>query len=83
VAAVFAAIGVLAATFYALRFIQRAFQGPNTNQWSLRDLSVREALVAGSMIAALLWLGLYPRPLIDTFGPAMDRLQQVRLYSAR
>jgi NADH-quinone oxidoreductase subunit M len=83
VATALATVGILAATFYALRFIQGAFQGPNTNGWSLRDLSFREAVVAGSMIAALLWLGLYPRPVLDTFAPALDRLQQVRLYSRR
>jgi NADH-quinone oxidoreductase subunit M len=82
-ASALATVGVLTATFYALRFIQGALHGSNTNEWRLRDLSFREALIAGSMIAALLWLGLYPRPLIDAFAPAMDRLQQVSLYSRR
>jgi NADH:ubiquinone oxidoreductase subunit 4 (subunit M) len=50
--AVIATLGVLAATFYALRFVQRAFHGPNTHEWQLPDLSFREALVVGSMIVA-------------------------------
>jgi NADH-quinone oxidoreductase subunit M len=83
VATIFAACGVLAATFYALRLIQGAFQGPNVHDWRLPDLSWRETLVAGGMIAALLWLGFYPRPVVDTFAPALDRLQQVNLYSRR
>ncbi len=83
IASAFAAMGVLTATFYALRLIQRAFQGPNTNDWHLHDLSLREAVVAGSMILALFWLGLYPRPVIDTFRPALDHLTQVNLYSRR
>ena len=29
------------------------------------------------MIATLLWLGLYPRPVLDTFQPAMARLEQL------
>ena len=82
-AAVAAAIGVLFATFYALRFVQRAFHGPNVHHWTLADLSFREAVVAGSMIATLLWLGIYPRPVLDTFAPALGRLQQVSLYSRR
>ena len=82
-AAIAATLGVLGATFYALRFIQRAFHGPNTYEWRLPDLSFREGVVAASMIAALLWLGLYPRPVLDTFGPAMDRLQQVGIYARR
>jgi NADH-quinone oxidoreductase subunit M len=75
--AALAAIGVLFATFYALRLVQHAFQGPNTHDWRIRDLVPREGLVIGLMIAALLWLGLYPRPVLDTFSPTMARLEQL------
>ena len=76
VLAVLATIGVLFATFYALRLVQRAFQGPNTHDWHIPDLVPREGLVMALMIAALLWLGLYPRPVLDTFQPAMARIEQ-------
>jgi NADH-quinone oxidoreductase subunit M len=75
--AVLATVGVLLATFYALRMVQRAFQGPNTHSWHITDLVPREGLVMALMIAALLWLGLYPRPVLDTFQPAMARLEQL------
>jgi NADH-quinone oxidoreductase subunit M len=71
---VLATIGVLFATLYALRFVQRAFHGPNTHSWQLRDLRFREGVVVASMMAVLLWIGFYPRPVIDTFGPAMTKL---------
>jgi NADH-quinone oxidoreductase subunit M len=77
VLAVLAAIGVLFATFYALRLVQRAFHGPNTYNWRIPDLAPREGLVIGLMIVALLWLGLYPRPVLDTFQPAVARLEQL------
>lgn len=77
VLAVLAAVGVLFATFYALRLVQRAFQGPNTHDWRIPDLVPREGLVMALMITALLWLGLYPRPVLDTFRPAMARLEQL------
>jgi NADH-quinone oxidoreductase subunit M len=73
---VLAAIGVLVATFYALRLVQRAFHGSNLHEWSLPDLNAREALVLAPMIVVLLWLGLYPRPVLRTFEPAMSTLQQ-------
>ena len=38
IVAIVAAIGVLAATFYALRLVQRAFHGPNENGWAVPDL---------------------------------------------
>ena len=43
-----AAAGVLAATFYALRLVQQAFQGPNTHNWQLPDLAIREGLMLGA-----------------------------------
>lgn len=74
--AVLATVGVLGATFYALRLVQRAFHGPNTHGWQIRDLVPREGFAVGLMIASLLWLGLYPRPVLTTFQPAMARLEQ-------
>jgi NADH-quinone oxidoreductase subunit M len=75
--AVLAAIGVLGATLYALRFVQRAFHGPNTHGWQVRDLLPREAFTVALLVVSLLWLGLYPRPVLDTFQPAMARLEQL------
>jgi NADH:ubiquinone oxidoreductase subunit 4 (subunit M) len=40
-------------------------------------LKPREALVLGVMMVALLWLGLYPQPVIDTFKPATNGVQIV------
>src|SRR5579872_4499764 len=73
---VVAAIGILVSTLYALKVIQRGFHGPNSNGWSLPDLGVREAVMMVPMILILLWLGLYPQPLLRTFAPAMHKLEQ-------
>ncbi|WP_447987050.1 NADH-quinone oxidoreductase subunit M [Nitrospira sp. Nam74] len=73
---VVAALGILASTFYALRMVQRVFHGENTQRWQLPDLSPREALILAPMIVALLWLGLYPQPVLNTFAPAMHNLQR-------
>jgi NADH-quinone oxidoreductase subunit M len=72
--AVFAAVGVLAATLYGLRLVQRAFQGPAVQLWRFEDLSFREMLIVAAMSMTLLWLGLYPGPVLDTFGAAMGNL---------
>ena len=71
-----AVLGILASTFYALQLVQGAFHGPNVNQWSVKDLVAREVLMLAPMMAILLWLGLYPQPVLNTFRPAMDHLQQ-------
>lgn len=74
---VLATVGVLFATFYALKLVQRAFQGQNTFNWSVPDLAPHEGLVMAVMIVALLWLGLYPRPVLTTFEPVMAQLEQL------
>lgn len=73
---VIAAIGILASTLYALKFVQYAFHGPNTHQWRRPDLSARESVIVAPMVVALLWLGLYPQPVLNTFRPAMEKLEQ-------
>lgn len=77
IVAIFGAVGVLFATFYALRMVQRAFQGPNTRQWTLRDLSPREGAIIGVMAVTLVWLGLNPQPVLNTFYPALRSLQTI------
>ncbi len=67
---------VLVATFYALRLVRRAFQGPNVHDWRIADLTPREALVFAPLVLVLLWLGLYPRPLLRSFEASMVGLQQ-------
>lgn len=71
-----AVLGILASTFYALQFVQRAFHGPNVNRWSVKDLLPREVVMLVPMMIILLWLGLYPQPLLNTFRSAMNHLQQ-------
>lgn len=77
VLAILGAVGVLFATFYALRMVQRAFQGPNSHRWTLRDLSPREGAIVGIMAGTLLWLGLNPQPVLKTFYPALRSLQTI------
>jgi NADH-quinone oxidoreductase subunit M len=77
---VLATVGVLVATFYALRLVERAFHGINVHQWRLPDLVKREVLILAPMIVVLLWLGLYPLPILNTSKPAIDHLQQ---YASR
>jgi NADH-quinone oxidoreductase subunit M len=69
------AIGILASTLYALRFVQGAFYGPNIHDWRLPDLFAREVLALAPMIAVLVWLGIYPQPIFNTFRPAMAYME--------
>ena len=72
---VVASIGVLSSTFYGLRLVQRAFQGPSTHARQLPDLNPREGFMMAAMIVGLLWLGVYPQPVFNTSRQALDNLQ--------
>src|SRR5580700_9152539 len=71
-----ATLGIIAATLYGLKVSSQVFQGPNRNNWSLADLFPREWVIVGSMMACLLWLGLYPQPFIRLFQPISESSAQ-------
>jgi hypothetical protein len=73
---VVASIGILASTFYALRMVQRAFQGPNTHAWLLPILTPREGRDGGGddRGPALAWV-LSPAGARTPFQPALQNLQ--------
>jgi NADH-quinone oxidoreductase subunit M len=71
-----AAIGILLSTIYALKFIQSGFHGPNENSWSIQDLVPREVGMLIPMAGILIWLGIYPQPIFNTFNPAMQKIER-------
>lgn len=72
---VLAALGLIASTIYSLRIIQRVFHGGQEEEWTITDFNAREMLVMGLMIAVIVWLGLYPQPVLNTSRPAFKNLQ--------
>ena len=62
-----ATLGIIASTLYGLKITSQVFQGPNRHEWHLPDLFPREWVIVGSMMAGLLWLGLYPQSFIRMF----------------
>ena len=72
-----ATAGLVGATIYSLWIVQKAFHGPLEEGRKVADLVPRELLIYASMVLALVWLGLYPQPILDTAGPALESLQQL------
>jgi NADH-quinone oxidoreductase subunit M len=79
VAAVLATLGIILASVYILLMYQRTMTGePNeaTSQW--RDLSRREVAVVAPLLAVIIALGFYPKPLLDVINPSIERtIEQV------
>ncbi len=68
-AAVIASVGLVFSTVYSLYMVRRIFFGPppvSPIGTSLPDLSRREAALVAPLIAILLWIGLYPQPVLNT-----------------
>jgi NADH-quinone oxidoreductase subunit M len=65
-----ASLGMIAATIYSLRIVQKVFFGKKNTEQTIRDLSIRESVILGIMVIAIIFTGLFPQPVIDTAKPA-------------
>jgi len=79
VVAIVAATGLILAAVYALMMVQRAFFGPVKlgENAMLADLNGREVVTMLSLMVLLLWLGLYPQPVLNLSATAMHAVHQV------
>ena len=67
-----ATFGLVLATVYSLRLMHGVFLGPNREGWEFPDVDLREGAVLLVMALVLLWIGLYPSPILDAVAPAVD-----------
>jgi NADH-quinone oxidoreductase subunit M len=68
-----ATAGLVAATAYSLRIMQKIFLGKDVHAHALPDLSWREKLVLVPMAIAIIVLGLFPQRIIDTAQPTLGK----------
>ena len=84
VAAVIASAGIILAALYILLMYQRTMQGPlrlppdasGGALERLRDLRLREVLAIAPLLALMIFLGVYPKPLTDVINPAVKATMQ-------
>jgi NADH-quinone oxidoreductase subunit M len=70
--AVIATFGIVLAAVYVLWMVQRTIHGPvREGMENMRDLNLREAWVIAPVMAVIVVLGLYPKPLLDVINPAV------------
>lgn len=72
---VVAAAGLVTAVIYALSLVQRALHGGPREPRVMRDTSVRETVALATLVTAIVWLGFYPQPLLDTSSDGIENLQ--------
>ena len=61
---------------YTLWMVKRVYLGPVTNQavQALQDINARELLMLGLLAAAVLWMGVYPKPFTDVMHVSVTQL---------
>jgi NADH-quinone oxidoreductase subunit M len=77
-----AALGLITAAVYSLWMIQQAFQGSPDKKRTMPDFGLREMVTMGAMMVALLWLGLYPQPVLDLAQPMLNSLQALLPFNS-
>src|SRR5438105_3872243 len=85
VAATIATAGVIVAAMYLLPALQRVIFNPldkSVNE-KLADLSPREIAVLVPLLACIIWIGVYPKPILQRMEPSAQQLiQSVRVNAA-
>jgi NADH-quinone oxidoreductase subunit M len=73
--AIAAAVGVILAALYLLWAYQRVFHGEvDDDNRSFPELTWKEGAVLAPLVALIVFLGVYPKPVLDRMEPAVDRL---------
>ncbi|MEX2658689.1 MAG: NADH-quinone oxidoreductase subunit M [Acidimicrobiales bacterium] len=70
-----ATFGVVLAAVYLLWAYQRVFHGePDEENATFTDMTWREGAVMAPLLALIVFLGVFPRPVLERIEPAVDRL---------
>jgi NADH-quinone oxidoreductase subunit M len=74
--AIIAAVGVILAAVYMLRMYKRIMFGPMNNQAhaGIADLSFREIIVCAGLTVMIVWIGVYPKPFLETMDASVQKL---------
>ena len=72
---VVAAVGVILAALYLLWAYQRVFQGePDGDNATFRELRFTEGLVMLPLLGLIVFMGVYPKPVLDRIEPSVKAL---------
>ncbi len=73
--AVVAVLGVIVAAIYLLWAYQQVFHGaPREADEKTRDLALLEKVVIAPLIILIVFLGVYPKPVLDRINPSVQQL---------
>jgi NADH-quinone oxidoreductase subunit M len=80
--AVVATTGVVLGAVYLLWAYQRVFHGPaKAINAGVRDMTWAERLTVAPLLAGIIFIGVYPQPLLTRVQPAVDHLVAHLVYA--
>ncbi|NNM52653.1 MAG: NADH-quinone oxidoreductase subunit M [Pseudomonadales bacterium] len=71
--------GMIVAAIYTLMMMQRAFFGPVQSETVLPAMNGREFMMMMSLVVVMVWLGVYPQPILNTSAAALDTLHHLMM----
>lgn len=72
-----AVIGLVFSAIYSLRIVQTVFLGPSQKEDQVQDFSKREITIMAVLTLSIIWLGVYPQPVINTARPMVIKLEKL------
>jgi NADH-quinone oxidoreductase subunit M len=83
VLAAIAVIGIVVTAGYMLIMVRKIFMGPLNERWNwLTDMDARELVSTLPLIFLMIFIGIYPQPLINLFEVSMMDLVNTIRYAA-
>jgi NADH-quinone oxidoreductase subunit M len=71
--AILATTGIILAAIYVLYLYKRTFQGAVVDRVKkFRDVNAREVFAVAPLLALIVFLGVYPKPILDVINPAVQ-----------
>jgi NADH-quinone oxidoreductase subunit M len=75
VAAVIGTVGIVLAALYILIPVQKALHGPTVSgNENLKDLNLREKIAISPVILIIVFMGFYPKPVLDSINPTAQQI---------
>lgn len=72
------ATSVVLSVIYMLRWMQKVyFEMPSPRHALWHDMTTKELLIAMPLIAVILWIGIYPAPLLNQIKPAAEKIVSI------
>jgi NADH-quinone oxidoreductase subunit M len=75
VPAIIGTIGIVLAALYILIPVQKALHGPTVSgNENLKDLNLREKIAISPVILIIVFMGFYPKPVLDIINPTAQQI---------